>query len=282
MNRWSVDQMHGIRKQHRHSKAVLVNPVMTCRSGLSPFSAPGRPSECGSRHVRGRHRQGRKLPPADDLQEAPPAPATRSNTFWKPPTKRCSLACSGECACNRSAPCVRTGHPRALWAAWPESSCSTSAEECAGWRWCQTAWTSPGSHWPLKAETVTQTQRAICVLGSKQVSRCWENEKLVCLHASTSSDRMSCSRAAYESGSKKCLNPFGSFCGRPKYRERRIMIMWCIRWRGENLAPHFILLWYFQWKRLVLSLIHGAHAQSEMTNIVSRRSNCRDANHERM
>lgn len=43
------------------------------------------------------------------------------------------------------------GRLRAWWAAWPESSGSRWVEECAEWRRCQTAWTSPGSHWPLKA-----------------------------------------------------------------------------------------------------------------------------------
>ena len=67
--------------------------------------------------------------------------------------------------CFGSVPCGRTGHPRALWAAWLEFSGSRSAGECVEWRWCQTAWTSPGSRWPPKAETFTSTRskRFVCL-----------------------------------------------------------------------------------------------------------------------
>lgn len=51
---------------------------MNTEPGLLPFSAPDRPSECGSRRDRDRRRV-RKYPPVADLQESPPAPETRQN-----------------------------------------------------------------------------------------------------------------------------------------------------------------------------------------------------------
>lgn len=55
------------------------------------------------------------------------------------------------CRLDPDLPYGHRGHLRALWAAWPESSGSRWAGECVEWRGCQTAWTFPGSHWPLKA-----------------------------------------------------------------------------------------------------------------------------------
>lgn len=56
---------------------------MKTESALSPFSAPDRPSECGSRRDRD-HRCVQKYHPVDDLQESPPAPETRSNEYKSP------------------------------------------------------------------------------------------------------------------------------------------------------------------------------------------------------
>lgn len=48
----------------------------SCESVLSPFSAPNRPSGCGSRRDRDPHCV-QTHPPVDNLQESPPAPETR-------------------------------------------------------------------------------------------------------------------------------------------------------------------------------------------------------------
>lgn len=115
-----------------------------------PFSAPDRPSGCGSRRVRNLRRVW-KCPQADDLQGSPPSPAVTQRRCQEEEEKKSSGIFHCCVLPGKKIPCGRTAHQQVWWASWPVSSCWWSAEECVGWRWCRTAWTSPGSHWRLKA-----------------------------------------------------------------------------------------------------------------------------------